>query len=354
MPPGVDLPATTFVPKPPIAVAAEKPADDGLPIFDIGGDYQIESLEQYYRAVVSPYVLVTVFDYYTPDKPLVSLRVSVSEPLPNLIPTIKQLQHIEMDEAADCFLLYRKDYTQDGPYCQPINYSYYNNIQATYQGVTEKRYLFYRVVKGISEAEASSGSLVFVQISLDCVNVETSLTVHIPVSELYPAFRQRLVDKGLLDIGPTRAFLTSTTTWAVSVATDTSYVSAYTNVYIEVIPESQRDLQPGERLLPVRKAARGSSNYLEATEKPLFLKITAATTLDELRPEIRAGLQLTEEQEKKAKYFTGDTWVQFRPHGACAGDLVLSTLPQTDSLWVVADLRRKAPARKEEAIKIHN
>jgi ubiquitin carboxyl-terminal hydrolase 7 len=354
---GTDLPAMTFVPKPPIAkaTAAAETATE-LPVVE-GVPRAIETVDQYFKTVVAAPVSLTLFNYSEPATPVAVLHVSAAETLVNVISMIKTSQQLEIDEDRDSLLVYNKDYHTDGPNSTNIDLKYYTTVHLAYQTAKDKKYIFFRVLKGIPQSEASTGSLVKVDLSLDSVTISKSFTVHIPVSsESFATFRKRLADQALIDpdLGPTRTFIISTTSHTVSAATDNSYVTSYTNVYIEVIPESQRDLQDGERLLTVKRAARGVSIYLEANEKPVYLKIGEQATLDDIRPEIRNLFQLTEEQEKKTKYFTGENYVQYLPTSACKGELVLSSLPRTASLFVVTDTRRKAGGYREEAVKIHN
>jgi ubiquitin carboxyl-terminal hydrolase 7 len=357
VPRGVDVPPMTFVPKPPIAaVQAAAPAGAGsdLPCIEITPSV-IETVDQHFKVIVTPPVFLTLFDYYEPEKPLARLHVSAYEHFTNVIPRIKASQHIEMDEDSDTLLLYRKDYTTDGPYCLPINIASTGTAQLAYPGSPEKKYLFFRVLRGIAPALAATGALVWVRLSLDGINVSKSRTFHMAATpETFANFRQRLIDEGFLDVEPIRAYIISTTIRSFSLATDTSNITAYTNLYIELVPEDQRELGADERLLTLKRAARGANGYLEANEKPFHLKIGPQTTLDDLRPAIRNLLQLTEEQETKVKYFTGEGYVQYHPKSACAGDLVFSSLSQTAVLFAVTDTRRKPGPVREQAVKIHN
>jgi hypothetical protein len=86
------------------------------------------------------------------------------------------------------------------------------------------------------------------------------------------------------------------------------------------------------------------------------LKLTAGLTLGAVKPTIAQKLGLDEAAIARAKIFEGQRWVLFAPDRAMKDTDLLDELEMGDTLYVVANPKRKGTRwrQREEAIKIEN
>jgi hypothetical protein len=204
---------------------------------------------------------------------------------------------------------------------------------------------YFRVVRGIPADALPQATVVAVEL-MDAGTVRRFDVAFPRAGVVYRDLRERIAHQGAL-----RACLSA----QVTPLGPDAPIGNGALVRIEVVPEAQRALAPGQRLLAATRAEFGAGHYLQPCGWPLFLAIAPGTTLAQAAPAILEGLAVAEEDAKKAKFLSGTQWVLYAREALLRPDTDLSLLPDTAAVFVLVDGRRPARSRAPEAVlKIKN
>jgi hypothetical protein len=294
---------------------------------------------------------LTLFEYHELKTPVCALRV------PAAVSTARFLEFAEavieahvlataLNRDADALLLYGPAYTE-GPATWPMRVDWYPTLTSVYPASdTDRRRCYYRIVRGCPASEVSQVVIVQVDFREADGQITTTDIVLPKDAASYAELERRLGREG-----PLRA---CSPPYSLTLA-PTHLITNGARVIVEVVPEDQRVLADGERLLPVTLAEFSSGQYLQPRGAPAFLKVARGQALGEIAPAVFAALGVTEDGAKKARFFSGATWAHFSAAGALKPETDVSALPYSHALFVLADLKRHARARpREEAIHIYN
>jgi hypothetical protein len=252
-----------------------------------------------------------------------------------------------LDRDADALLFYGAAYNGDGPGSSALRADWYPTLVSRYSAGDATRWrCYYRVVRGCPARDVARVAVVQVDFRGADGSVETSDVVLPRDAATYGELERRLGRDG-----PLRACAPSQ---AVPLGQGDSLANV-ARVVVEVVPDDQRALAVGERLLPVTLAEFGTANYLQPRGAPFFLKVARGQTLGEVAPAVFAALAVAEDAAKKARFFTGTTWVTYAASSALKPETDVGAIPYGHALFVLVDLKRHTRTRPlEEALHIAN
>jgi hypothetical protein len=373
IPPGEPIPEISFQPKaarrssvvePAETVApapAPEAADPGLPLFSISDadTGRPTSIEQYFARSVTSSVDITLFDYLAPTVALAILKCPLSTSIDALAQFVISVRSLALDPDHDTLVLYKKDTETDGPNKTALRPDWYPTIQYDFEkvaGKEKKRFLFYRVLRGISPAEYEAGSIqtiTFVDESRTVIKVED---VCLPKTLTVEILNEKLGQINFFGTDQRERKGIVVEDWECTLITPTSNLWYNRRLVYVVVENLVRDLQPTERLLLVSEGTISSSDYLVPAGIPGFIKISADMTLADARPALGQLFGLDTEKLKKVKFFACTNWARFAPAEAMKDDFCFRGLKKHDSLYIVINLKRKSTRARvaDESIHINN
>jgi hypothetical protein len=104
----------------------------------------------------------------------------------------------------------------------------------------------------------------------------------------------------------------------------------------------------------VTRAVVDATQYCEPCGIPAGIVFAEDMTRDRAKAEIVDRLGLSDEPTEKAKFFLGTKWVHFAPASEMEEDVVLGTLREGATLYVVVGAKRRAVRRTQAEITIEN
>jgi hypothetical protein len=142
-------------------------------------------------------------------------------------------------------------------------------------------------------------------------------------------------------------------TWIASVLTPEAPLAGHQVPYVEVVPEEQRQLPPGTRLLLAVIGDVTASDYFSPAGWPALVPAAPGETVGDVRPRLVAALGIAEADAKGTKFFTGEKWVAFVPKDALKDEDDVGAV--RDIVFALPGGRRKKIARqREEGARIDN
>jgi hypothetical protein len=361
--PGEDPPEFAFVPAPPEPEAdADAPAepaeaaDAALPVYDLGVVAQArDSVSAFYgraQKATARFVLARRSDPATPLCEIAYRKAVAPADLVELLRAVVEERVLlrRLDPGAEAFAVFRKDYSSDGPSTAPITIRHYTSSAMIFASSVGSPKLFFDVLDGISAAELAAGTLLAPEIRIGAT--VRKLNVVLPGTPRVADLVAKLRAIGAVDAdAPIRVIVS--TSWMVSVLTPEALLAAHQVPSVEVVPEEQRALPPGSRLLPVVIGEVTASDYFSPAGSPALVLVAADETIGDIRPRVIAALGIAETDAKNTKLFTGEKYVPFVPVNALkdeddadAAKEVIFALP--------GGKRKKTSRQREEGVRIDN
>jgi ubiquitin carboxyl-terminal hydrolase 7 len=354
--PGTDIPDITFVPDPPID------ADAGPSDAQAASDVKVcrfsvssigDPLERWVWENVAGHLSITLLAFSEPETPVAIIEISKAATFDDLVDFIISIADVALDRDRDTVVLYKRDFWDNGPSSVPLTPTRYPILTYLFSGHEKVHCLYYRLLKGVTADEFAKGILLTIDFSEDSKVVSKSVEIAMPSNALFPALKARIESMAVLS-GPLRYLQLASA--AISVPTTESWVCQATKYFVAVEPEEEKNLLPTEKLLWLTLTEIDSSDFLSPIGFPSSLKVGVDLRLGEAKSAIAKKFSLTEDQQKKARYFSGDRWVSFSPPNALKDDTLLSSIGDRWTLFVLVDAKRKPNRWRpvEESIKIEN
>jgi ubiquitin C-terminal hydrolase len=368
--PGEPTPAFAFVPAvpepeptvPEPEPTAERDTQDSekgagpLPAFDLAAIAQSrDSLGAFYGRFQKSVARFIIARHSEPARPLCEILYRPSIAPADLLDLLRKVIEERIlgrpiDPLTESFTVFRKDYYSAGPSTTPINIHHYASSAQLFTSGDDHQQLFFEVLEGIPAAELAAGTLFTPEIRMGSTLRKVNLVL--PANARVADLIARLRAVGAVDAdAPIRVIVSSTV--IVSVLTPDSPLAAYHVPYVEVVPEDQRELPLGSRLLIAVLGEVTSSDYFSPVGWPSILPAAAGEKIGDLRPRVIAALGISAADATNTKFFTGEKYVPFLPANALKDDDDVAAVK--DVIFALAGGKRKKPTRqREEGIRIDN
>jgi hypothetical protein len=213
-----------------------------------------------------------------------------------------------------------------------------------------KRWLYFRLLKGIDPAELADGFLLRVEETDDFCTVARAVEVPLRRNADFADLRARLEAAGF---APAQRRFLSFGDGRVAVCHSRDWI--YETYRYVVAPEAA-PTGPGEVEVFAAVAEVSAIDYLDVVG--LFAPVVVAPeeTLAQIKPRIAGALALDGAALARAKVFHGARWVLFSPAAALKDDEGVGSMCAGDTLLVVLNPKRRAARGRqaEEVVKIEN
>jgi hypothetical protein len=301
------------------------------------------TIAEFYAAHAKRKTDVTLLEYHDWDTPLCIIRFPSAASTSSFLTFAEkvvqdEILHEEIDPLVGSILFYKQAYTGNGPLASPILAG----------GSMDREYatcVFFRVIRGFSASACTRAIIVAVEFR-EGSEIRKLDFVFPNFGVVYNDVLQKINHPG-----PFRGIRSTEATllWPGS------RIANGDRLRVEVVPEEQRTLAQGERLLMVTRAQFSNGDYLQPDGWPAFLRITPGTSLGQMTPMILQALNLEQGEAKKVKFLRGEQWVLYSPTHILKPEADLSSFSDRTALFVLpADQRPKRAQRREQALTIKN
>jgi hypothetical protein len=253
---------------------------------------------------------------------------------------------LDSELSEDTFLLYKKDSFTDDPAPSAIRTDWFPTVDSLFPSNTDN-FLFFRVLRGISQAQFQQSIIVSVEF------MDKKTDVAMPIGANWSELNRKLIEMKFFEEGLPPIRVMAAEDGNVRCLVDYTALATGMKRYIEVVPQDQRELADDEKLILVTRAVVDSTDFLRPTGLPLSVKVRQGQTLADLKVEIAGRLGLTDEQLQKTKFLSGIRWVRFAPGGVLKDDIGLWDFARA-TLFVLVDGKPRTKRRLEQELKIDN
>jgi hypothetical protein len=355
---GQPTPATTFALSEPVAVEPSLPVETDtseLPLVTYSDFLQTRPVTRmtaldFYIQRISPTIRIKLFDHAAPSVLVKVIECPGALLCSDLRTFVIWATAPDYDESTDTFLLYPRDYHSEAPSQTPL-IAHFHYASDIFRG---RPYCYTLFAKGLTQEEYKLSILVHAQLSLTAYTIDREIDLFVPKGSVFTGLMNRLSSVQFFHAGDLlRAFLVQD---GVMIPIGmTAPLKDGCTVRVELIPDDQRDLEEGDRMLQVSAAKFHETGFLNGTGVPFHIRVRQDATLADVKDEVFQRLGVAEKQAKKAKFVLGRGMMHFVPGNALT-DKSPVIVKGTSILLVVLD--PKPPSnpykRKEEVLTIRN
>ena len=339
---------------------------------------KIKTVDQFFTRYINPALALTIFDYNRPSIPVFQITVPGDVKFSDFIQYIqKAILHIDVDPIQDTFLLYKKDFYLDIPNSFDLtNFGKFNNLQymkdiyPSHSNMSQKMFLYYRYLPGITQSDLNRKQLLNIQISKDGYTIDKygSIVVNknaTKVDILKEAFLKLYNEvipeqEGGSTYCEYRILINvDSSSFAYDILSDDQQISNKAKyARIDVIPEDQKNLNDNELLIPIMTAYVGGSKIARSNSTPVFMRVNENTTIEEIKLWIKKQLKVSDKDFSCMRLFIAGDQVKASPNSALENNKIVKDLTLKDGIFVIFSLKEvfqpTVQKRNERELKIDN
>ena len=213
---------------------------------DILSIEKVQNIENYFNDKNNVYEF-NLYSYDNPKELIARFQFLSTLPISDFFIMIAKITKLDYDSQKDTMLIYKKDYTKDKPYKEPIRTRYPYTISNQLSNSQYAQKIYYRLVKDINEEEFEQLVKYDIQYSDDGVNVNYQKSIFAE-KDLTP---KDLLEK--LNIpyenNKFRYFQIANHQLQKKIKEDEPIINIYYTIRIERIPEDQKEIKENEKII---------------------------------------------------------------------------------------------------------